>query len=266
MTQYKAIIGALVDSGAKGMVANLGNMIETPFFQVVTQQIAAVSFPLSAEEAAQLNIAYQLQGHPNVAFAEGSANRLLIETHDGQIRQFRPGKDRICLTLALDGQTGLIGTQPIMACGQQVGQGQGMGIANFAQLVDTPFGQVPAAYPIPNRYVLDEDELALAESTLQAYNAAIAGVVAEYEASLGLVDIYATFEAVRTKGVLGQGGRVLMTATLTPGGAFSADGIHPNPKGQAWLANVFAQAINARFGSNLQGYDLTQFRGNDFPQ
>jgi lysophospholipase L1-like esterase len=267
-SQYEAVVRALCSSNAqvKGVLINLPDLTEAPFFHVVTDQIAKTAIPLDAASATQLNGAYQLQGH-NVGFTAGNSNRLLIETGTGQIRQFRPGKDRITYAFALDGQTSLLGTLPIMVCGQQVGVGKGMGIADFANTVNTPFGPVPKAYPIPNRYVLDEDELAQAKAAIVQFNASIAKIstMEEFADKLAFADLYTAFHELRTKGFKNSQGLVVITASMNPGGGFSADGLHPNPKGHAWLANVVINAINGRFGSNMATYDIAKFRGNEFP-
>lgn len=265
-TQYRAAILSLVQTGAKGVAANIPNVVQTPYFSAITEQVASTTFSLSEAEAAQLNGAYALQGHPNVNFGT-EGNQLLIETQNGTIRQFIPGEDFITLSLALDGRTNELGTAPIIACGQQIGQGTGMGIANFQSLVETPAGPVPAAFPIPNRYVLDREEVAQTIQVVDSYNEAIATVLTDpmlYN-NVALLDIHEAFHTIATSGVRNRQGLTVMNGGFTAGGGFSTDGIHPNPKGQAHLANLFAEAINQRFGSNLQMYDITLFRGNEFP-
>jgi lysophospholipase L1-like esterase len=51
-----------------------------------------------------------------------------------------------------------------------------------------------------------------------------------------------------------------LKSTYVTGGAFSLDGVHPSPRGYALIANEFIKAINAKYGSNLKGVDLGNYR------
>jgi lysophospholipase L1-like esterase len=53
--------------------------------------------------------------------------------------------------------------------------------------------------------------------------------------------------------------------SIAPGGYFSLDGVHPNPRGQALLANEFIRVINARFGATLPPVDIRLYRQNILP-
>ena len=44
----------------------------------------------------------------------------------------------------------------------------------------------------------------------------------------------------------------ILTADLVTGGAFSLDGVHPNSRGYALIANEFLKAIDAKYGSNFE--------------
>ena len=54
-------------------------------------------------------------------------------------------------------------------------------------------------------------------------------------------------------------GNYNLTATYVTGGAFSLDGVHPGARGYAYMANKFAEAINAQYGSTLRGVDIGQY-------
>jgi hypothetical protein len=49
------------------------------------------------------------------------------------------------------------------------------------------------------------------------------------------------------------------------GGLFSTDGIHLNPRGNAIVANLFIQAINAKYGSTIPQVSVTNYHGLKFP-
>jgi len=49
------------------------------------------------------------------------------------------------------------------------------------------------------------------------------------------------------------------------GGAFSLDGVHLTPLGNALLANSFIKAINSKYGSTIPQVDATRYKGVAFP-
>jgi phospholipase/lecithinase/hemolysin len=51
-----------------------------------------------------------------------------------------------------------------------------------------------------------------------------------------------------------------MTASFVTGGAFSLDGVHPTPRGYAYISNLFINAINAKYGATLRTVDLAQYQ------
>jgi hypothetical protein len=49
--------------------------------------------------------------------------------------------------------------------------------------------------------------------------------------------------------------------TYISGGAFSMDGVHLTPRGNALAANGFIDAINAKYGSNIPKLAVTAYDG-----
>ena len=49
----------------------------------------------------------------------------------------------------------------------------------------------------------------------------------------------------------------------TRGGSFSLDGVHPGYIGQAFIANLIIEDLNARYGLGLATHDLAQVRASD---
>jgi hypothetical protein len=79
-----------------------------------------------------------------------------------------------------------------------------------------------------------------------------------------LVDANAALNLIKTTSVTINGSS--LTASLSPpNGAFSLDGVHPNARGSAYIANVFIEAINAKFGSNIPLCNPNAFGGNELP-
>lgn len=112
--------------------------------------------------------------------------------------------------------------------------------------------------PLEDRWVLTPEEQASVNAAVAAYNQVIAGLAAAYD--VALVDANAFLSGVIDVGVpLSDGSTV--TGTYGTGGGFSLDGVHPSPRGYALLANLFIEAINAKYGSNLPGVDPLDYTG-----
>ncbi|MBB4107995.1 SGNH/GDSL hydrolase family protein [Pedobacter zeae] len=122
-----------------------------------------------------------------------------------------------------------------------------------------PYGLHPLN-PIENKWVLDKDEVAKVKDYVNSYNSSIKSLATSK--GLAIADTYAYFNQVKT-GLNIQG--VGINAAFISGGAFSLDGIHLTPRGNAVIANVFIDAINAKYGSTIPTVDITQYRGVKFP-
>ena len=122
-----------------------------------------------------------------------------------------------------------------------------------------PYGLHPLN-PIQNRWVLDKDEVVKVKDYVNSYNSSIKSLATSK--GLAIADTYAYFNQVKT-GINVQG--VGINASFITGGAFSLDGIHLTPRGNAAIANVFIDAINAKYGSTVPNIDIVQYRGVKFP-
>ncbi|SDH08601.1 GDSL-like Lipase/Acylhydrolase [Pedobacter terrae] len=122
-----------------------------------------------------------------------------------------------------------------------------------------PYGLHPLN-PITNNWVLDKDEVVKVKDYVNSYNSSIKSIATSK--GLAIADTYAYFNQVKT-GLTVQG--IGINAAFISGGAFSLDGIHLTPRGNAVIANVFIDAINAKYGSTIPTIDVTQYRGVKFP-
>ncbi|WP_421944486.1 SGNH/GDSL hydrolase family protein [Pedobacter sp.] len=130
------------------------------------------------------------------------------------------------------------------------------GVANSAGL---PYGLHPLN-PIANNWVLDKDEVARVKDYVLSYNSTIKSLADSK--SLAIADTYSYLNQVKT-GIVLQG--VSINSSFITGGAFSLDGVHLTPRGNAVIANVFIDAINGKYGSNIPVIDITQYGGVKFP-
>jgi hypothetical protein len=78
-------------------------------------------------------------------------------------------------------------------------------------------------------------------------NATITSVANERGAAL--VDANGTLKRLATTGI--NVGGVTYNSSFLTGGVFSYDGVHPTAFGYAYIANLFIDAINAKFGGHI---------------
>ncbi|MFW0716899.1 G-D-S-L family lipolytic protein [Pedobacter sp. N23S346] len=114
--------------------------------------------------------------------------------------------------------------------------------------------------PITSNWVLDKDEVIKVKDYVDSYNSSIKTIATSK--GLAIADTYTYFNSVKT-GIAVQG--ININAAFISGGAFSLDGIHLTPRGNAAIANVFIDAINAKYGSTVPTIDITKYRGVKFP-
>jgi hypothetical protein len=90
-------------------------------------------------------------------------------------------------------------------------------------------------------------------------------VASQFSSQIAVADINAAFGSFVTNQFIVSDG-VMITPTFTPPfGAFSEDGVHPNSRGYAYLANVIIASINAKFGANVPNASLSNYSGVGLP-
>ena len=114
--------------------------------------------------------------------------------------------------------------------------------------------------PIPDQFVLTSTEIAAVNDAVAAYNVKLKSVADAN--GLAFVDVNAFMHTVKT-GIIYNG--VGINASFVAGGAFSLDGVHMTPLGNALMANAFIKAINSKYGSTIPMIDATRYRGVAFP-
>ena len=111
------------------------------------------------------------------------------------------------------------------------------------------------AGPLSDSAVLSASEAATIRARVNGYNAVIRTVANEKNAAF--VDANAVLTDLAAHGI-SVGGVTYGSAFLT-GGVFSYDGVHPTAFGYAFLANLFIEAINDKFGSDIDAVNLYPF-------
>lgn len=120
----------------------------------------------------------------------------------------------------------------------------------------SPLNKFGISYPLQDKHVLIPSEISEMQAAVIAYNTIIKS--AAEAKGLAFVDAKEAMTQLSTSGV--RFGNFHMTAAYVTGGAFSLDGVHPTPRGYAYIANLFINAINIKYGATLRTVDLGQYQ------
>lgn len=278
---YGALITTLTSAGAKGVVANIPYVTSIPFFKTVPYNPLSAKVLGGGNEAvgkATINaLNTQLYGplkQALTAFGAGSrinllsataANPLLIKDESltnlsAQLTAaFTPilGAQTAAFYGAIFGQARqatatdlvLLTTQSAIAAAPTAAN-SGLGIAPPA-----PLDKFGITFPLQDKHVLIPTEIAELEAATTAFNTIIKSL-AESK-GLAFVDANAIMQEIDKTGV--NANNYTLKSTFVTGGTFSLDGVHPSPRGYAFIANKFIEAINAKYGSNLKGVDIGNY-------
>lgn len=215
------IINTMTANGAKGVIANVPDVTNLPYFTTVPYN----GLTLDATQAAQLNAAY---GATGATFSAGATNAFMIydSSAPGGVRQIKSNEYILLST-----------PQDSLLCA-------GWGTTK----------------PLTDAYVLTATEIAKLQNATNAFNNKLKSVADAK--GFAFVDVN-TFMANTKKGIVYNG--VTNTTTFVSGGAFSLDGIHLTPRGNALLANEFIKSINSTYSATINQIDATKYNGVVFP-
>ena len=268
---YGALAQTLASTGAKGVLANIPEVTSAAYFNTIPNNALELDATLAAQMnlglsfiEGQINSILSQAGLPefsyNIEFKTG-ANLFLIEDNNFLYRdllnaiadtttnplnkllmqrvQFRQMTANELLTLRTP--------QDSLA----MGMGSFMAVEGVA---------IPLPYGIPNKYVLDTDEMQLVATTINSYNAVIKSVAEQYD--WALVDVNSIFHEIKD-GIVVDG--INLNADFVTGGVFSLDGIHLSPRGNAMVSNYFIEAINQKYQSAISTLNISEYNGVEFP-
>ncbi len=161
-----SILSSLTANGAKGVIANIPDFREFPYYTLVPWNGAE----LTLAKADSLNDIYVVSGLSHIHFQEGQNAFVINDTNaQSDVRQIRRN-EYITLSVPLDS----------MKC-------------NFMGILFST---------IPDRYVLDSAEVEFLDQMIAAYNSVIAQKAAEY--GLAFVDMRGFFRSMNA-GILWDG-------------------------------------------------------------
>ncbi|KQX11485.1 G-D-S-L family lipolytic protein [Flavobacterium sp. Root420] len=279
---YSNLVTGLTAKGAKGVVANLPYITALPYFTTVpynpvtTKILGGGSEAVGKATIQALNA--QLYGplkQALTAFGAGDRINLLSETaanHPLLIKDESLTNLSAQLTAAF---TPTLGAQTAAFYGTVFGQARQAKATDLVVLTTRPdIGMPPTAansglgiappaplnkfgitYPLQDKHVLIPTEAAEVKKATDAYNVTIEAVAKEKD--LAFVDTRATLTQLASGGI--RFGNFTMSSSFATGGAFSLDGVHPSARGYGLIANIFIDAINAKYGSTLRHVDLALY-------
>jgi hypothetical protein len=271
-TAYNAAINAVLaaNTGTKGAVANIPDVTTIPFFTTVKYN----AIPLDAATASYLNT--NLSANYN-AFLQGMVSNSVITQAEADKRKlnFVPGQNAI----VIDDET-LTDLDPYMA-GPYAGlkpyrRARQTTATDYltltsASILGTTVSGSSAIWgltaPLTDQYVLVPTETTQIQASITSFNSTIAAAVTANSERLVLVDVFNIFKTLTssTTGITLNG--IGFTASIAPPyGGFSLDGVHPNGRGSAYIANRFIEAINGKWGSSIPYVNENNYPGNDLPQ
>ena len=262
---------------AYGIVGNIPDLTSLPYFTTVKwNQVVFLSCdPASVTTVAQLNAGY---GSFN------SALNALVGTGTNQITQAEADKRKVVFKTGANATLGanavVIVDETLVDLGPQLGALSGGALAGFGRvrqatssdLIVLPAGAVlpngvginPAAGFLTDKYVILPSEAATIQASITAFNATIKTAVDAQPNRLALFDANAVLKQVAT-GTVAVNGSSLTASVTPPAGAFSLDGVHPNARGQAYIANKFIEVINAKWEASIPLCNPNDYPGNEFP-
>lgn len=244
-----AIISAMSDDEqAEGVIANIPAITSIPFFNTVPWN----GLNLTALQADTLNNSYQV--YNSGVDAAVSASMLSAEEAEQRRVHFEAGAN------------------PFVIVDNSMTDLSGIGLPNYRQikkgeliLLSIPMDKVKcerfgSGIPITEEYVLIADEITEIKNAVSEYNEGIKNLANVY--SLAHVDAFSLINEFES-GVSYDG--VEYSTEFVTGGLFSLDGVHPNSRGYAIIANAHIDAINAKFNANVPKVNVNDFVGTTFP-
>jgi hypothetical protein len=127
------------------------------------------------------------------------------------------------------------------------------------------FGILGVSEPLGDKYVLIPSETTAILTATADFNSIITTVAAGFSDRIAVADVNAAFTSFVTNQVIIADGVAITPNFTPPTGAFSEDGVHPNSRGYAYMANIFIDAINAKFGATVPHASLADYSGVGLP-
>ena len=251
---FNNLVSQLATGGRKGVVANIPYVTSLPHFTTVPYN----PVPLDAATIAQLMNTSTGYGRYNGGLQLALANKLISqEEATRRTIAFTPGTaNKVVIEDSYLTNLSSLGIPSIRQTSID-----DLIVLPASSFIGTSVGGDPTkvngvSVPLGDKWVLSKDEILELKTATDSYNSIIE--TAANTNSLAIVYADALMKKLSTTGITSN--YYTLNATFVTGGAFSLDGFHPTPRGYALIANEFIKAINTKYGSNLNGVNLGNYR------
>lgn len=274
---YSTIVTTLTSGGAKGVVATIPSVTSIPYFTTVKYN--AISDAAIASNP-QASLLVQLYGFLSVAtngritplnLTDGVNNALLINDSDltslsAQITAYANASGNPLLVSNANALGAIYGKSRLATAEDLVvltASGILLPPNNVNASLPAPFNLNGITAPLANKWLLTANEKAKVANATAAYNAAIVSIAASN--NIAVADMNAIMNQL-VSGLRIETGQ-LYTANYFSGSAtegtvlFSLDGVHPNARGYAVIANEVIKVINEFYNANLPLHNPSYFPG-----
>lgn len=284
--QFSATINRLMtETTANGIVANIPPILATPVFQAIPYNV----IELDQASADQLNASFStlnavFDGMANDTFLfsdftqeDADQRKISYQAGNNPILIVDPNLDDLSDEFDLLVTFGQITTEqrealepyvqsrPMVVNPQTgpelvlISAGAILGTPAVPGDPNTPIG---VAIPLGARYTLTAANIVEIETARGTFNAIIEGTVTAAGSRLALYDTNELGGAFSD--IFGLDGSeigitvdgVFLNPDFSPNGVFSTDGIHPNARGTAILANEFLEVIESEFNATIPKIDV----------
>ena len=243
---FGTTMAMLASSGAGGIVANIPDVTSIAFLNTVPYN----SIPLDNATAQMLNGAFgayngglQMMASFGLLSASEAAARTIV---------FAAGQNAV--TIEDDDLTDLsffgLPSYRMATADDKV-------VLTAMTFLGTTVGGNPTlingvSVPLADNWVLTASEVAEAQAAISSFNGTIAAVTSQY--GWAHWDANAVLNQVVGPGLPMDD--FVLTGDFVMGGLFSLDGVHPTARGNAVIAKLMLEAIDAHYGSNLSDVAL----------
>ncbi len=219
---YNDLVNQLTSLNAGGILLNIPYPSSIPFFTSIPYN----GLQLTAAEASDLNLLYS-GVDSTISFTAGNNPFVIADTEEPTGRRFIKPGEYILLSVSRDS----------------------INCQDWGRIV-----------PIPENYILDEDEVNDIVAAINYFNGVIASAAASE--NLALADMNAYFNTLKS-GILFN--NFNFSAQYLDGGAFSTDGYHPSQRGGALITNEIITSVNRFYNAKIPMADVNAYTGIIFP-
>lgn len=256
---YQGLVDALTANGAKGVVATLPDVTSIPYFTTVPFN----PIPMDAPTAAFANNAYAAY-NGGLQFAAGNGLITAAEAAQRTIT-FSAGQNAVVIVDEdLTPLTGFGIPSYRMATVDDLLILPSSGFIGTLADPTNPASVNGVGVPLADNWVLTATEVQLVRNARTAYNNAIVAIATQND--LAVADMASRLEEL-VSGLRTEDGQIY-TNNYFDGSSdaisttvFSLDGVHPNARGYAIVADEFIRVINEKYGSDVPGVTAGYYPG-----